>query len=228
MEIRAHPITVLLCVMLLSFSLCAAGRPGMVRGTVVDESGTPVVAAQVSVDEMNGLPKAAPVLMSETDKNGHFSIGNLEFGNYKVFAMKESAGYPNTGFAFYSDNVFPTVELTTAVPTADITLKVGPPAGVMLGSVTNAVTGTPVLASFLLRRVPEPDNWISMSQKADYRVLVPPSVEVSIEVSAPGYKTWYYGGPSDAFKRPPIRLESGKEMKLDIQLEPEDKPEKQQ
>jgi hypothetical protein len=147
--------------------------------------------------------------------------------SYKIFAVKEPAGYPNTAFGFYSNHMFPTVTLTADRPTADITLKVGPPAGVILGSVTDAVTGAPVLASFLLRRISDPGNWISMSQKADYRVLVPPSVEVSVEVSAPGYKTWYYGGPSDALGRPPVRLETRKEMKLDIQLQPEDKSEKQ-
>jgi len=42
-----------------------------------------------------------------------------------------------------------------------------------------------------------------------------------------GYKTWFYGGPSDTLNRPPIRLDSGKEMRLDIQLQPEERLEKQ-
>lgn len=199
---------------------------GSVRGTVIDEKGQLVAEAQVECDPMDGRSAARALLIVETDKNGHFSVENLALGSYKLFAMKESSGYPNTAFGFYS-NVFPTVTLTANVPTADITLKVGPPAGVMSGSVTDAVTSAPVPAGFLLRRISDPDNWISMSERPEYRILLPPGTDVSLEVSAPGYKTWYYGGASDTLKRPPIRLESGKEMKLDIQLEPEENPGKQ-
>jgi hypothetical protein len=204
-----------------------AQSSGMVRGSVLDENGRVVEGASVECDPLDSRPSANALLIVETDKNGRFSVGNLGLGSYKLFAMKESSGYPNTAFGFYSNNVFPTVTLTTAVPGADITLRVGPSAGVLSGSVSDAVTGAPLPNSFLLRRSSDPENWISMSQKADYRVLVPPSVEVSIEVSAPGYKTWYYGGPFDRLKRDPIRLESGKEMRLDIQLQPEEKPQKQ-
>ena len=165
--------------------------------------------------------------MVETDKNGHFIMNNLDLTDYKVFAMKEAAGYPNTAASFYSNNAFPTVTLTAGAPEVEVTLRVGPPAGIMSGIVKDAVTGAPVSASVLLRRTSDPDKWISMSQKAEYRVLLPPSVDVCVEVSAPGYKTWFYGGTSDTLKRSPIQLESSKEMKLDIQLEPEDKPEKQ-
>ena len=154
-------------------------------------------------------------------------MDDLELMTYKVFAMKESSGYPNTAAAFYSNHIFPTATLTATTPVVDLVLKVGPPAGVITGAVRDATTGNPVDAAFLLRRAADLDNWISMSQRSDYRVLVPPLVEVSVEVSAPGYKTWYYGGASDPTDRVPIRLESREVMKLDIQLEPEDKPDKQ-
>jgi hypothetical protein len=57
-----------------------------------------------------------------------------------------------------------------------------------------------------------------------YRVLLPPNTDILIEVSAPDYKTFYYGGTSDSLQRSPIRLESGQEPKLDIRLDPEEKP----
>ncbi|HET6217594.1 MAG TPA: carboxypeptidase regulatory-like domain-containing protein [Acidobacteriaceae bacterium] len=210
----------LAAVALILIMLCAAAaaeRPGSVRGTVVDENGAPLAAAQVSVDELDGLPRVSPVLTAETDKKGHFSIANLEPGNYKVFAKKESMGYPDTSFAFYSGQVFTTVSVTNAAPEADTLLKIGPPAGVIKGRVQDAVAGVPVNATFVLRRTLDPDNWISTSQRADYRVLIPPLVEVSVEVSATGYKPWQHGSP--------IRLRPQEEMKLDIQLEPEPKPE---
>jgi hypothetical protein len=107
-------------------------------------------------------------------------------------------------------------------------LKIGPPAAVVKGIVEDARSGTRVNATFLLRRALDPGNWISESQRPDYRVLAPPDVDVLLEVTAPGYKTWYYGGTADALKRPPIRLESRKEMILDVQLEPEENHGKQQ
>lgn len=203
-----------------------AQQAGTIKGAVMDELGKPVVTAQVIVDPIDGRPRGNAVQLIETDNSGHFSISSLALGSYKVFAKKDSAGYPDTSFAFYSNHIFATATLTANAPVVDLTLTVGPAAGVITGLVTNA-ENDPINTSFLLRRASDADNWISMSQKADYRVLVPPSVEVSVEVSAPGYKTWYYGGPSDTLRRPPIRLESGKEMKLDIQLQPADKIEKQ-
>jgi len=223
----ATSLNIFLTLASISVTRAAAQLPGVISGSVINERGLPVAQAQVRVDPLDGRPTIGAVRTVETDKDGHFIMNNLELITYKVFAMKESAGYPNTAFGFYSSHIFPTVTLTASLPTADITLKVGPLTGVMSGSVTDAVTGTPVLAGFLLRRASDPGNWISMSQKADYRVLVPPSVEVSIEVSAPGYRTWYYGGPSDPLRRSPIRLESGEEIRLDIQLQPEEKPQKQ-
>src|SRR3981081_4373512 len=110
----------------LSFSSAAAEHTGVIRGTVVDERGSPVAAVQVSVDSLDGLPTVAPVRMDETDKAGHFSIGNLEFGGYKVFAMKESARYPNTSFAFYSNHIFATATLAANGPVAEPNLHIGP------------------------------------------------------------------------------------------------------
>lgn len=204
-------------------SPCAAQQSGLIRGSVVDDKGMPVAAARVSVDPLNGVPRSDLVREVETDKNGHFAMDNLELGSYKVFAMKESSGYPNTAFAFYSNQIFPTATLTAGIPTVDLILKIGPPAGVVGGLVTGGTTNSPVDAAFLLRRSADPNNWISLSQRAKYRVLVPPSTDVSFEVSAPGYKTYYYAGPSDSLKRPPLRLESGQEIRLDIQLDPEEK-----
>jgi hypothetical protein len=215
---------------LLMYLLCCFAEAqdlGTVKGIVLDVAAKGVEGAQVIVDPSDGRPRGTALRTVETDAEGRFLMEKLAYGSYKVFARKDASGYPDTSFAFYSNHVFPTVTLTARAPTADITLNVGPPAGAMSGSVTDAVTRVPVPAAFLLRRTLDPGNWISMSQKSVYRVLVPPSVEVSVEVSAPGYKTWFYGGPSDTLNRPPIRLDSGKEMRLDIQLQPEEKIEKQ-
>ena len=127
---------------------------------------------------------------------------------------------PNTAFAFYSDHLFPTATLTATAPVVDMVLKVGPPAGVIKGDVRDAQTGKPVSAGFLLRRAADHENWISIAQQPSYRVLLP-RADIIFEVSAPGYKTWYYGGEPDVLKRSPLHLESAQEIKVDVQLVPD-------
>jgi hypothetical protein len=218
----------MLCLSVLCFLVYGrAEQPGAIRGVVVDEVGKPVASAQVIVDPIDGRPRGNAVQVVETDTTGRFSMGDLDFGSYKVFAKKDSAGYPDTSFAFYSNHIFATATLTPDVPVASLILKVGPAAGVVVGVVTDPENG-PIGATFLLRRAADPDNWISLSQRPDYRIMVPPGVDVLLEVSATGFKTWYYGGPSDSLRRVPIRLETRKEMRLDIHLEPEERPRNQQ
>jgi len=207
---------------LLSYS---SGQPsGSIRGTVINEKGLPVQAARVEVDPLGGPPRSDLVREAETDKDGRFSIVNLELQAYKVFAMKESDGYPDTSFAFYSNHIFPTVTLTATAPGVDMVLKIGPPAGVIKGTVRDASTGKPVNAGFVLRRASDPDNWVSLSQPAEFRVLVPPAMDIIVEVSAQGFRTWYYGGMSDPLKRSALRLASSEETKLDVELQPDPGP----
>src|SRR5215467_9316793 len=122
---------------LTAFALSAltiAQQIGTIRGTVVDEQGKAVVDARIQVEPL-GVIMHTLVREVNTDKIGRFAMEGLQFGSYKVFAMKESAGYPNTAFAFYSNQVFSTVTLLANAPTADLVLKVGPPAGIISGRV---------------------------------------------------------------------------------------------
>lgn len=221
------PRSVILAVSLNAFLLAASVAthgPGSISGTVVNEKGLPVAQAQVSIDPLDGRVRGTAVRTVESDNDGHFVIGNLNLMSYKVFAMKESAGYPDMSFAFYSNQAFATVTLMENSPAANVALKVGPKAGVLWGTAIDNATKQPIATTFTLRRVRAPDEWISVGQRSDYRVLVPASTEISLEISATGYKTWYYGGDSDPAKRPPILLESGKEMTLEVRLEPEITP----
>jgi hypothetical protein len=81
-----------------------ASASGTVEGTMLNEKGKPVVDAAVNVD--NGKPTIGAIRYFRTDKKGHFVIDHLAWGKYKVFAQKESEGYPDSTWAFYSDNVF--------------------------------------------------------------------------------------------------------------------------
>lgn len=186
---------------------------GSILGTVVDEQGAPIYQARVHADAMNGRTRATAIRYVETDEGGHFLIDRLEWGNYKVFAMKEDSSYPNMALSFYSNDVLSRVTLTPGVPMVEIQIRLGPKAGILTGSIANAVTGGPINAGVKLTRAVSPsDKWLSTSVPPNYRILLPSSTDVLLEVSAPGFKTWTLGHV--------LRLGAGAEMRLDILLEP--------
>jgi Carboxypeptidase regulatory-like domain len=194
----------------------AKGTTGTISGTVVDELGVPVVEAKVNAEPINGLPRASAIRYVKTDSHGHFSIDGLAWGKYKVFAMKEDSDYPNISFSFYSDVAPLQAALTPAACAVEIHIQLGPKAGLLTGSVTNAVNGAPVNAGFKLTRSNSPNQWFSTSAPPNYRILLPSSTDVLLEVSAPGFKTWTPGHA--------LRLQPGAEFRLDVRMEPSADP----
>jgi hypothetical protein len=77
--------------------------PGMITGTVINEKGEPVNEALVNASD--GQPTIGAIRYFLTDQKEHFVIDRLAWGQYRVFAKKEEAGYPDIGFAFYETNV---------------------------------------------------------------------------------------------------------------------------
>ena len=191
---------------------------GRIRGVVVDEEGKPIQHAEVWPHVRH--PTIGALRFVETDANGRFEIDRLEFDTFNVFAKKEDEEYPDMGFAFYYEGLPHIVRLSPDEPVANANLKIGPKAGVLTGSVTDKVTGKAIDPAFMLRRAKNPANFLSTSGASQYRLLLPPETEVTLEVSADGYETWLYTDPSDSLKPMPIRLASGAEMRLDIQLQP--------
>ncbi|MFZ0821660.1 MAG: hypothetical protein WAM91_16465 [Candidatus Acidiferrales bacterium] len=189
-----------------------------VSGFVVDEGGLHVEGVKVRA-WMVGGPHNSSVQYFESDKNGHYLIDHLGFGTYKLFTKKEESRYPDTMSAFYS-NDSPTIKLNRYSPNATVDIHLGPKAGLLIGIVQDAVSAAPVNASFKLAPADAPERWLSTSEPANYSVLLPADTGVLLEISAPGYVTWHYGGPSDPQKRSPLRLKSGSETHLDIAMEP--------
>jgi Carboxypeptidase regulatory-like domain len=201
------------------FFVCApitAQETGSIRGIVVDQDGVPVADAEVNASPVGGWRTVRALQYVETDSSGHFSIGELALGKWAVFVKKEQAKYADTSASFYSDNVFPIAALTPAAPVAEVRVQLGPRAGLLTGSVTNAANGAPVSAGFTLTRAAAPDEWLGTSAPAEYRILLPSSTDVLVEVSEPGFTTWSPGHP--------LRLQPGAEVRMDIQLEPSHDP----
>lgn len=211
-------LSVFLAVCLLGARMVIAQERGSIRGIVVDERGVPTSAVKVNVDRADGRKRGSLIRYVETDSEGHFVVDRLEWGLYKIFTLKEDAAYPNMRASFYSNDVFPSATISRTAPEAHVRIQLGPKAGVLTGSVTDALNGAPVNSTFRLTRATSPNKWISTSVPPDYRLLLPSSTDVLLEVSALGYETWYFGGPSDLSRRPPMRLESGSQMHLDVHM----------
>jgi len=198
-------------------SICSfAQGNGAISGTVVDENGVPVSEAKVNAEPEDRRPGSLLLHYVETDSGGHFMISRLAWGKYKLFAKKDDSGYPDMRWSFYSDDIFPTATVTPTAPDVEVQIQLAPKAAVLTGSIANALTGAPLNAGLKLTRAVPPHKWISTSVPPNYRVLLPPSSDILLEVSAPGFRTWTPGHP--------LRLAPGAELRMDISLEPSHDP----
>lgn len=207
-KIHAAALSVLIS---LPWSLAVAqtqGASGIIEGTVLNEKDEPVTKALVSVDD--GMPTIGVTQYVPTDEKGYFTIDHLAWGNYKVFAKKESEGYPDISWAFYSNNVFQSVSLSEASPNAEVTIRIGPPCAVLRYSARDASTGRTLDAGITLRRASNPSNFTSGTHESN-EVLVPSLTDVLAEVYAKGYAPW-----------PPvkIKLKPHEEFTLNVKLQP--------
>lgn len=192
---------------------CAAQGAGVITGRITDEKGMAVAAAKVSVLPLNGRPEGSGIRYVDTDAQGRFAIDRLTWGKYSVFAMKEDAGYPDMEPSFYSANTqIPVATITPAAPIARVSIRLGPRAAILEGSVSDALTGAPINAFFRLMRTSHKQDLLLTSLPSTYRVLLPPDTSISLSVTATGYKEWILPNP--------INLRSTAKLRLDVQLAP--------
>jgi len=192
-------------------------REGVIQGVVLGEGQQPVPAAKVHA-ELKGIPMAKALRYVETDENGFFLIDRLEFGNYYVNAMKEDEGYGRTDSGFFNELPLVTARISAQHRIADVVVNLGPKAAILTGTVSDAVTGKPLPAGFWLVQVKDRNKWMGTSAAPNFRVLIPPSKEMEIKVSVPGYETWVY--PDPAISSQVLRMDPGSEIHLDIHLKP--------
>jgi hypothetical protein len=199
--------------------------PGLIEGTVIYEDGRPAKGATVSAFPLDrGL--AAKVPSADTDELGHFQINHLWLGKFAVTAKKEAEGYPDTNNYFYSDRKIVPVVLSLSNPSATDTILLGPKAGILVGTVADAITGAPRDPCVDFHRASNPNNFMSGTGlvNAEYRVLVPSDRDVIMKIWCEGYLPWYYPGTSRKSEAKPLRLKSGEVRTLPIRLQPGNDP----
>ena len=135
-------------------------------------------------------------------------------------ASKESEGYPDMKLAFYSNLAVPSVTLSPEFPSATVNVELGPKAGIIeIESLNDASSGSTIqYATMTLRRIQNPKFFMTIAIPPGDHVLVPSQADVSIEVSARGYRPW----PTQMSKESgEVHLNPGEVHKLQIGLEPE-------
>lgn len=209
-----------LLLLAISFLTPAQGTKvgeGVIQGVVQGEGGQPVRGANVHA-ALNGVAMAKKIRYVETDENGFFLIDQLEFGTYYVAAENEEKGYGSSDSSFFNDNPLPMAQITAQHRSADVVVNLGPKAGILTGTISDAATGKPIPAGFDLAQVKDRAKWMSTSEGPNFRVLIPSSKEIEVKVSAPGYQAWVY--PDPAIPSQVLRMDPGSEIHLDIQLKP--------
>lgn len=147
----------------------------------------------------------------------------LDYGRYSVSAAKPNEGYPELHFAFYTGfhANLTVIKLSAQHQSVRVALRLGKKAGILKGTVADAVTGKPLNANVEFRWVSEPQNYLSGSglANAQFRILVPSDVALTMVVSLAGYEDWSYKADKGSVKNTFLLL-PGEELNLDIRLQP--------
>jgi hypothetical protein len=196
-------------------------RIGSIEGVVTYEDGVPVRGATAYASPAD-RPIVGFVPHADTDENGHFVIERLWLGEFRVSAKKEEEGYPELAFAFHV-GMTKEVALTESNPTARVSLRLGPKAGIVTGTVTDAATGILLYpcAELWWRAKPQISVGGTGLVSHEYRVLIPSNTDVMLKVSVDGYQTWFYPDVADEASAKAIGLKPGEELRLDIQMQPD-------
>ena len=210
---------VILFALYCSIGAIAQNQTGEVRGFVVDPQGNPVAGATVRADEEGAVFKA--VSEAQTDQSGQFTLSNLSLGEKLLIAMKEDDGYPNPYSSFYRPRQPIRVTLSSETPKVDsIRLMLEPKAAVVVGTISDAVTGEPLSASIHMWRADKESDFVDQGALGHYRILVPADTEVRISVRSPGYQEWFNGGATEASGTATIAISDSHIQNLDVKLSP--------
>lgn len=194
---------------------------GVITGAVLDEHGNPVVKAKVLITEKGVFVAHRVLQFHETDADGRFRVAHVNWGTYIVTVGKENAGYADTGLGLHCNNDYPIVALTEYSPTADVTLKLGPKAGILdLEPVTDELTGREIRSAAITLRCADDNDFFISKSTTEERILVPALTNVVVNITAAGYKPW--PAPDRTAAEGRIFLRPEQTQKLQVRLQPEE------
>ena len=186
---------------------------GRIMGTVLNEDGQLVDHAKVCTTVASGVGTEINCRVS-TNKDGRFQIEHLKTGTYGVFAEKEEEGY-----TIENQSPGQKVEITVEQSSAIVTVRLRARGGILIGSVKDKTSGKLVEAISVRYMDVDKGGGGFTRANGNFRITVPTATDLVVAVSAEGYKSWVYTDPSDP-SHPVLRLASGDQRLLDIELEP--------
>src|SRR6267142_354098 len=194
---------------------------GLIDGIVAYEDKKPVKGATVYAVPL-GRPMGAIIPHADTDETGYYAIHipRSWFGKFAVAAKKENENFPDMSNQFYSDGKFQTATLTVNHPAETVIIRLVSKAGVLIGTVRDAITGATLYPCLELRRAN--GNFLSGSGmiKAKFHVLIPSETEVTVKMWLDGYRPWYYPGTDEKSRSASVRLRPDEQKALEILLQP--------
>jgi len=104
----------------------------------------------------------------------------------EVYASKPQDGYPEADPAYSEENQSG-ITLSADKPSGSVVISLCK-AGVVTLEVKDKATGKPVTGRYKLS---VPGSW-ERQREVSYPLLIHPSTDVILEVSAKGYRTWFY------------------------------------
>jgi carboxypeptidase family protein len=168
--------------------LFAHDAVGSIAGVVRDLNGARVAEASVYAVDVENIRSR---FNAHADSNGSFVLRDVPPGTYSVHAHKESEGYPDTFFSFFSmDNkkAWRQVEVEAGRATDGIVLELGPKYAVLDLSIEDE-EGNYIGGSLTFTRVDDPKRTYMVGSSPDMNLLVPP-VTFRFQIRAKGYHTW--------------------------------------
>jgi hypothetical protein len=194
---------------------------GTITGIVTNNDGDPIERALLCTDYATPNGSSTSCGSTETGRDGKFEL-HVALGEIGVFATKQEGGYwPVVDVSPSQQKGVYKVTLTKEAPTATVTLKIGPRPGELKFDVKDKATGKPV-EGFGVRWIAVDNARMMSTDLPRTYAIVPPDVDVIVEVHADGYRRWFYIDPSNP-SQPTLRLALGEVRHFDVELEPAEK-----
>jgi hypothetical protein len=185
----------------------------------VDEDGKPVLGSEVSYS-VGTEGREASGTSSSNNPNGEFELTQLPLGKVELNAASALSGYGLNNASPYKQ----TVVLTEANPIAHVRMKVGPKPAMLALTVTDRTSGK-AIDGFMIRIIADGGGlsagtgYFAQTPEGDREVPVSPLSDFLLEVTAKGYKNWFYSNPADP-SDPTLHLESGERRAVQVTMQP--------
>ena len=156
---------------------------------------------------------------TRTDDQGKYRFENLPWwGRYTVYAQDEDAGYSDISTGPAGDSHSAEVEISPEHPEAELSFTLPPKAGFVRIHLRNGKTGQAISGmNVAVMPMEKPESPLfTLSCYSDHTILVPPDKNLLLHVKSDGFREW----DESVGNGKPLNLSSGKQMTLDIQLEP--------